>query len=324
MEWQKYTMNQKFTYFYGNAVWSILGKWFDSSATRMPASELDAQCIDWMRAIPFILLHLSCFAVIWTGWSPVAVVTAIALYALRMFAITGFYHRYFSHRAFKTSRSTQLIFAILGASAVQRGPLWWAAHHRQHHAHADQGTDPHSPGQHGFWWSHMAWFLTKGNFHTQGERIRDLSRYPELRFLDRYDVLVPLLLAMVLFAVGESLAWLAPDLGTNGLQMLTWGFAISTVALYHVTFTINSMAHTIGSRRYPTKDDSRNNLLLAILTFGEGWHNNHHHYPGSARQGFFWWEIDITYYVLALLERIGLIWDLRPVPEKIKRLGETS
>lgn len=308
----------------GNALWKILGKWFDSNATALPANKHEAQRIDWMRAIPFILMHAACFLVIWVGWSPIAILAAMVLYALRMFAITGFYHRYFSHRAFKTSRAMQFVFAVLGSSAVQRGPLWWAAHHRQHHAYADQGTDPHSPARHGFWWSHTAWFLTKGNFATQYERVRDFSRYPELRFLDRYDILIPLLLALLLFASGEWLAWITPELGTNGVQMLLWGFVISTVVLYHVTFTINSLAHKIGSRRYPTKDDSRNNFLLALLTFGEGWHNNHHHYPGSARQGFFWWEIDITYYLLLTLERLGLIWDLRSVPVKIRNLEEKA
>jgi stearoyl-CoA desaturase (Delta-9 desaturase) len=295
-----------------------LAAWFDSGATLEHGAGRD---IDWLRITPFIGLHLLCFGAIWTGWSPVAVVVAATLYALRLLAITGFYHRYFSHRAFRTSRTVQFLFAVLGASAVQRGPLWWAAQHRHHHAHADGPLDPHSARRHGFLWSHLGWFLTRENFRTRLERVPDLARYPELRFLDRYDALVPLLLAVLLYTAGEWLAWAAPGLGTDGWQLLVWGFAISTVALYHVTFTINSLAHRLGRRRYATRDDSRNNFWLALLTFGEGWHNNHHHYPASARQGFRWWEIDIAYYFLRLLALTGLIWDLRPVPAGIRDAG---
>jgi len=303
--------------------WLSIISWFDSYAAA-DNSVYDKKQIDWLRTLPFILMHLACIAVIWVGWSTAAVVTAIVLYALRMFAITGFYHRYFSHRSFKTGRLTQFVFAVLAASAVQRGPLWWASHHRHHHACADKGDDPHSPDQHGFLWSHTAWFLCRDNFAPRHERIKDFSRYPELRLLDRFDMLVPVLLAISLYVTGEWLATSHPEMATNGLQMLVWGFVISTIVLYHVTFTINSLAHTYGSRRYSTKDNSRNNWLLALLTFGEGWHNNHHHYPGSARQGFFWWEIDITYYALLLLEKLGLIHELRPVPEKVIQQGENS
>jgi stearoyl-CoA desaturase (delta-9 desaturase) len=300
----------------GTMLWHSIIRWFDSYDAEPGNPSADARQIDWIRTIPFIAMHLACFGVLWVGWSPVAVMIAIGLYAIRMFAITGFYHRYFSHRAFKTNRLIQFIFAFLGASAVQRGPLWWASHHRHHHACADKGNDPHSPDQHGLFWSHTGWFLSQENFSTRHERIKDFSRFPELRLLDRFDILVPLALAISLYIVGEWLGSIYPELHTNGLQMLVWG-VISTVVLYHVTFTINSLAHSYGSRRYETKDSSRNNVWLALLTFGEGWHNNHHYYPGSARQGFFWWEIDITYYVLVIMEKLGLIHDLRPVPARI-------
>ncbi len=295
-----------------------LRRWVDSGAT--PSLQEDAPSlhgIDWARTVPFMALHLACFAVVVVGWSPFAVGVAVALYALRMFAITGFYHRYFSHRAFRTSRGMQFLFALLGAAAVQRGPLWWASHHRHHHANSDNASDQHSPQQHGFLWSHIGWFLSRANFATRGELVRDLARYPELRFLDRFDIVVPLALAAGLLATGEWLAAVAPGLGTDGWQLLVWGFAISTVVLYHATFTINSLAHRIGRRRYATNDTSRNNWLLALLTFGEGWHNNHHHYPGAARQGFRWWEVDLTYYALCVLRSCGLIWDLRPVPARL-------
>jgi stearoyl-CoA desaturase (delta-9 desaturase) len=235
-----------------------------------------------------------------------------------MFAITGFYHRYFSHRAFKTSRAGQLVFALLGAAAVQRGPLWWAAHHRHHHAHADHAADLHSPRQHGFLWSHVGWFLSRRHFAADLARVRDLRRYPELRWLDRFDILVPVALALALFGAGALLERRAPALGTDRWQLLVWGFFVSTVACYHATYTINSLAHVFGRRRYPTADDSRNNAWLALLTFGEGWHNNHHHYPNAARQGFYWWELDLTYYGLRLLAALGLIWDLKPVPAAVR------
>jgi stearoyl-CoA desaturase (delta-9 desaturase) len=296
--------------------YSALWRWIDCEAGGDATGD-DANRIDWLRTLPFVGLHLACLAVLWVGSSPTAVWIALGLYAIRMFAITGFYHRYFSHRAFRTSRPAQFVFALLGASAVQRGPLWWASQHRHHHAHADDEQDAHSPSRHGLLWSHLGWFLSRANFRTRSECVRDWARFPELRFLDRWDVLVPVLLACSLFLTGEILERAAPALGTNGPQLLVWGFVISTVLLYHVTFTVNSLAHTLGSRRFATRDDSRNNGVLALLTFGEGWHNNHHHYPGSARQGFFWWEIDLTYYLLKLLECAGIIWDLKPVPPNV-------
>lgn len=299
--------------------------WFDNQSVTANTSPADvpARRVDWLRVLPFIGLHLACLAALWTGVSTTAVAVAVALYAVRMFAITGFYHRYFSHKAFRASRPIQLIFALLGASAAQRGPLWWASHHRHHHAHADRETDAHSPHHHGLLWSHMGWFLARENFATRVAQVPDLARYPELRFLDRFDVLVPLLLALGLYGTGEWLAAARPDLGTDGLMLLVWGFCISTVALYHATFLVNSMAHKVGSRRYAVRDTSRNNVWLALLTFGEGWHNNHHRYPGSARQGFYWWEIDLTYYGLRALAALGLIQDLRPVPEAIRAGGRT-
>lgn len=296
--------------------WHSLLAWIDASAVDAQA-QTPGRRIDWLRTLPFVGMHLACLAVIWVGWSPVAVITAIALYLLRMFAITGFYHRYFSHRSFKTSRVTQFIFALLGATSVQRGPIWWAAHHRHHHATAEQADDPHSPVHHGLWWSHTGWFLSREHFSAPDERVRDWRRYPELRFLDRFDIVIPTLLAIALLLTGVLLKAYAPQLGTSGGQMLVWGFFISTVALYHGTFTINSLAHLWGKRRYATPDNSRNNFWLALLTLGEGWHNNHHHYPASARQGFFWWEVDITYYLLRAMSALGLIWDLKPVPAEL-------
>jgi stearoyl-CoA desaturase (delta-9 desaturase) len=238
-------------------------------------------------------------------------------YVIRIFFIGAFYHRYFSHRTYKANRFWQFVFAILGNSAAQRGPLWWAAHHRNHHKYSDEPEDVHSPKQHGFWRSHMGWFLTEQNYYYKPQYIKDLLRFPELVFLDRYDALVPLALGLGLYALGASLNHFAPHLHTSGWQLFIWGFCISTIAVFHTTASINSLSHKFGKRRYLTKDTSRNNFILAIFTLGEGWHNNHHHYPSTARQGFRWWEIDITYYMLVMMEKVGMIHDLRRLPKEV-------
>jgi stearoyl-CoA desaturase (Delta-9 desaturase) len=297
-------------------LWRLIG-WLDNQQYQPPAYA-NAESIDWWRVLPFVALHIALFSLFWVGWSPFAVMFALLMYVVRMFAVTGFYHRYFAHKTFQTSRIAQFVFALIGATAVQRGPLWWAAHHRSHHVHADQPQDIHSPHQHGLLWSHLGWFLSHANFKTQVDRVRELTRFKELCWLDRFDSLVPIVLAFGLFGLGELLRQYAPALQTNGWQLLVWGFAVSTIALYHATFCVNSLAHVWGSRRYATRDHSRNNLLIAIFTLGEGWHNNHHHFPGSAKQGFYWWEIDFTYYGLKVLEAMGLIWSLKQVPVDVR------
>lgn len=302
---------------------SLVG-WFDAERYRVAAEGPEGNRVDWLRVAPFFAFHAACLAVLWTGVSTVAVAVAVALYAVRMFAITGFYHRYFSHRAFKTSRAFQFIMAVVGNASAQRGPLWWAAHHRDHHRHSDTEADVHSPVTHSFLWSHMLWFMTPSNFQTREKNVADLARFPELVFLDRFDWLVPALLAFSLLGLGMVLEQVAPGLGTNGPQMLVVGFFISTVILFHCTCFINSLAHVFGRRRFATGDHSRNSLILAVITFGEGWHNNHHQYPAAARQGFYWWEWDPTFYILRVLERIGIVWDLNRVPDRILAEGRAN
>ena len=294
-------------------LFSNIQGWFDTDVTT--SSE---NTISWSRVTPFILMHLSIIAVFFVSFSWFAIWFALFMYFIRMFAITAFYHRYFSHKNFQTSRLIQFIFAFIGASSAQRGPLWWASHHRIHHAKSDTVDDPHSPKHQGFIWSHMLWFLADKNFPTQHKRIKDFGKYPELRVLDRFDMLAPVLVAVGIFFLGEYLALHHPSLGTNGWQLLVWGFFVSTLFLYHATYTINSLAHRLGKRRFNTKDDSRNNWWLAIITLGEGWHNNHHYYAGTVRQGFRWYEIDISFYLLKAMSFFGLVWDLKPIPEKIK------
>ncbi|MFN8615413.1 MAG: acyl-CoA desaturase [Vampirovibrionales bacterium] len=279
----------------------------DANPVRSQAKE-----ITWDRLLPFVVLHMGCLGAFWVGVSPVALGVAIALYWVRMFLITAFFHRYFSHKTFTMNRFWQAFFAFGTLLAVQRGPLWWAAHHRHHHRYSDKPDDVHSPTQRGFFWSHMGWICCDANMPTRYELIPDWVKFPELVWINRLDWLGALVLVTGLWFLGQ---WLqAVNGSTNGLQLVVWGFFISTVVLFHATCTINSLSHVWGTQRFNTGDTSRNNAVLAFLTMGEGWHNNHHGYPGSARQGFYWWEIDATYYVLKLLSWVGIVQNLRPVP----------
>lgn len=270
-----------------------------------------------MNKLFFILIHLGCLLAFWCGFSWIALVSCLLCYIVRMFAITAGYHRLFSHRSYKTSRIFQFILAVLGASSAQKGPLWWASSHRHHHAHSDTEVDLHSPAQHGLWWAHAGWVLAKDHDESDLRLVKDLMAFPELRLLERFHYIPPLLLLPFSYLLGEVLQASYPALGTSGLQILVWGALMSTVLLYHGTFAINSLAHIIGTKRFQTGDESRNSWLLAIITLGEGWHNNHHRYPGSERQGFYWWEIDISHYILVLLSKLGIVWDLRAPPQRI-------
>jgi stearoyl-CoA desaturase (delta-9 desaturase) len=263
-----------------------------------------------LKIIPFIFMHITCLAVFWVGFSWPALLLCVGLYAVRMFGLTAGFHRYFSHRAYKTSRFFQFILALLGTMAVQKGPLWWAAHHRRHHKYTDQEGDIHSPVKDGFWWSHIGWVVSTKYDPTDWNAIKDFSKYPELRWLNKWHIVPGVVLAVLCFFGGVYF-------GASGWQWLVWGFFISTVLLYHGTFTVNSLAHMWGSRRYETTDDSRNNFWIALWTGGEGWHNNHHHYMASVKQGFYWWEIDFSYYALRIMSWFKLVWDLRLPPEHL-------
>lgn len=282
------------------------------------------ETIDVFHILPFIIVHLMLLAPFVVGWSWIAVGVCVALYVVRMFAITGGYHRYFSHRSYKTGRFFQFLLAVLGTSATQKGPLWWAAHHRHHHKHSDQEEDIHSPVLRTLWWAHIGWVIVPAYNETDYDKIKDFAKYPELRFLNKYHLLPPIALAIGMFWLGLLLQEHAPWLGTTAWQMLVWGYFISTVFLYHGTFAINSFTHLFGSRRYETTDHSRNNFLTAIITLGEGWHNNHHHYCSSEPQGFYWWEIDITHYILVVLSWLGLVWDLRLPPRHVLEEGQKA
>ncbi|WP_430460028.1 acyl-CoA desaturase [Thalassolituus sp. LLYu03] len=299
--------------------WRNIVRWFDSTAGA--DDDMSSTRFNWVRVIPFILMHIIALLALVIETSTTAIVVCLALYWLRLFAITAFYHRYFSHRSYKTNRFWQFCFALLGNMAAQRGPLWWAAHHRAHHQHSDSADDLHSPVQRGFWWSHVGWFTCDASFRTQLHRINDFAKFPELRWLDRYDAFGPVLLMVLLFIGGEILALTHPELATSGVQLVIWGFFVSTVALFHSTVTINSLGHIWGKKRFNTDDHSRNNAFLALLTLGEGWHNNHHRWAVSARQGFYWWEIDITYLILKMMSWVGIVRELNPVPAHVLAEG---
>lgn len=254
--------------------------------------------------ILFFLVQATVLTVFTVPFSWSLVWVAVGSYFLRMFGITAAYHRYFSHSSFKTSRVFQFVLAWIGAMAMQKGPLWWAAHHRNHHKYSDTEKDIHSPSRKGFWYSHMFWFLRDDYNDYEAKLIPDFYKYPELRFLDRYHWIAPLSYAVFLYTVG-------------GWGWLVYGYAVSTFILGHATWTINSLSHVYGSVRYDSRDTSKNNLWLALLTMGEGWHNNHHYYCSSANQGFYWYEVDISYYILKALSLFGIVWDLKKPPKKV-------
>ncbi len=260
--------------------------------------------ISLIRSFPFVAVHLACLAAFFLGFRWSWLIVCLALYYVRMFFVTAGYHRYFSHRSFKTSRAFQFVMAVMATSSTQKGVLWWAANHRHHHRYSDTEDDLHSPSLFGFWWSHVGWILSDRYNHTQVDLIRDFYKYPELRWLNKYHLVPPVVLAVVLYLIG-------------GWGLLVWGFCISTVLVWHSSFTVNSLSHVFGWRRYATSGTSRNNIFLALLTMGEGWHNNHHYYMASARQGFFWWEVDFTYYALRVLSWFRIVWDLRNPPPQV-------
>ncbi len=266
-------------------------------------------------------MHYACIGIFFTAFGWYSILICVLAYLIRVFGLTLGYHRYFCHRAFATSRPFQFILALWGCSAMQLDPLWWASHHRWHHQKADAPDDVHSPKQQGFWHSHIGWLFDPRNRATNLDRVKDFACYPEILWLNKHTYAVPLLFGGLVFATGHILHRAAPGLGIDGWQTLFWGFFVSTVLLYHTTYSVNSLAHMFGRRRYDTKDTSRNNWLVAFLTMGEGWHNNHHRYAPSARHGFYPLEVDVTYYLICFFEMLGLVWDVRRPPKTILEEG---
>jgi|SRR5882724_7875610 len=270
--------------------------------------------------ISFIIVHLLPLAAIFTGATMFDWLMCAFLYFFRMFWITGGYHRYFAHKSYKTSRFFQFVIAFMAQTSAQKGALWWAAHHRHHHRYSDTPADPHSMKLYGFWYSHVGWIVGPDYKETDFKTIGDFAKYPELVWLNTYYLVPPFLLALIGMGLGGivdggSITMMFSSVGFSALLI---GFFLSTIITYHGTFSINSIMHKFGNQRYKTGDESKNSIWLALLTLGEGWHNNHHYYEVASRQGFFWWEVDITYYGLKMLSWMGLIWDLKGVPDHIK------
>lgn len=264
------------------------------------------------KSIWFFLTHVAALGIFFVPFSWWMVWLCLGMFWVRMFGITAGFHRYFAHRTFKTGRAFQFLLAVIGTMSLQKGVLWWAGHHRHHHRFSDQDEDLHSPRRDGFWWAHVGWILSERYDETPDHLIKDFTSYPELRWLNRWHAVPGIALAIGIFAI-------------SGWPGLFWGFFLSTVITWHTTFSINSLSHVFGRRRYATSDTSRNSLILALLTLGEGWHNNHHYYQSSTKQGFFWWELDISYLILRGLALIGVVWDLRvPPPRVLKANLEAS
>jgi stearoyl-CoA desaturase (Delta-9 desaturase) len=274
------------------------------AGNRDPSTWAPNEHINRRSSIPFILLHFLPLLAFVTGVTWRAVWLAVVLYFVRMVAITAGYHRYFSHRSYRLGRVPQFVLAFVGATAAQKGPLWWAAHHRAHHKYSDTERDIHSPIR-GFWWSHVGWILCDKYKATDSDAIKDFTKYPELVWLDEHDWIAPWSLGIACYLVA----------GWSGLVI---GFFASTIVLWHATFCVNSLAHVLGRRVYETSDTSRNSTIVALITGGEGWHNNHHRYPWAARQGFRWWQVDVTYYLLRLFGFVGIVRDIRPVPRAVR------
>jgi len=279
-------------------------------ASRDPSTWAANEHINRRSSIPFIALHFLPLLAFVTGVTWRAVWLAVALYFVRMLAITGGYHRYFAHRTYRLGRVPQFVLAFVGTTAAQKGPLWWAAHHRAHHKYSDTERDIHSPIR-GFWWSHVGWILCDKYNKTDSDAIKDFTKYPELVWLDKHDWIGPWSVAIACYLYA----------GWSGLII---GFFTSTIVLWHATFCVNSVAHVFGRRAYDTSDTSRNSAIVALITSGEGWHNNHHRYPWSARQGFRWWQVDVTYYVLRLFSFVGIVRDIRPVPAAVRSEARTQ
>ncbi|HEY1909661.1 MAG TPA: fatty acid desaturase [Vicinamibacterales bacterium] len=230
-----------------------------------------------------------------------------ASHFVRALGLTLMYHRYYAHRAFKMNRGARFVWTLIGTAAMQKGPIWWAGHHVMHHKFADREGDPHSPMISGFYYAHVGWFLHDTKFDqldASNPVVRDFGKFPEIAWLEKYFIIPPTVMAVAMYLYG-------------GWPWLVYGFCLPTMTLAHATFCINTVNHLFGSRRFETMDDSRNNPITAFFAVGEGWHNNHHRYQRAARNGFYWWEFDLTWYTMKAMAALGLVWDMQPVPARI-------
>lgn len=278
----------------------------------------------WAVTSIMTAVHVACLGLIYTGISKVGALVGLLMYCIRGLGVTAGYHRLLAHRAFKAGRLVQFVLAFCGSLAAQGGPLWWVSHHRTHHRHTETAEDPHSPVAHGFWRAHMGWMFQPESYRQTATNIKDLMKFPEIRFLQRHYLLILVAQVGLLFALGVFLNARFPELGTSGLEFILLGFALSTVLLWHGTFMVNSVCHRWGKRPYGQRNESTNNLWVALLTFGEGWHNNHHRFASSARHGLRWWQVDPTYYLLRVLNVFGLVSDLKLPSQTVQQQAQLT
>jgi stearoyl-CoA desaturase (delta-9 desaturase) len=250
----------------------------------------------------FSCLHALPLGALATGAGPAVFAAAAVLYVVRIWFVTAGYHCYFAHRAFETGRVFQALLAFGAQTSGQGSALRWAAAHRHHHAHADQPGDLHSPEARGLWHAHLGWLLETDYLARAEPQPGPFLEVRELAWLDRHPHVPPLALAAAMLL----------GFGWPGLCI---GYGLSTVLVYHATFTVNSLAHRFGTRRFDTPDRSRNNWFVALIMLGGGWHNNHHRHPRSARHGLRWWELDVTYLVLVVLAWCRIVWHVRVARE---------
>ena len=281
-------------------------------------------------AATIVVVHLTgLFAVLPYCWSWIGF--GFFIVGIHVFgkAITIGYHRLLTHRSFKTPKWVERCIAILAICSMQDTPARWVSVHRMHHVHSDEIPDPHSPKVN-FWWSHVGWlmFLNRQTFSvaTLEKFAKDLLRDPFYMrletnpYLQFYYVLAQI---PVYFAVGFGLSFFfSPELSAAvqlGTSLVVWGVYMRIIAVWHITWSVNSLSHLFGYRNYETQEDSRNNWFVALITVGEGWHNNHHEDPSAASVQHRWWEVDISYYEIKLLQRLGLASDI--VPKRQQRHG---
>lgn len=261
-----------------------------------------------------IVIHLLALSSFWT-YSTEGLISFILLYSITAMGITFCFHRLLSHRSFKVMKPFLFISTLCGVLALQGGPIKWCAKHRLHHAKSDKPLDPHSAKCHGFLWSHLFWNFFRhpqlNNFEKLKRLTLDLTNEPILMFFEQYFVAINLAFGVLLFIAGYLIGGFK-----IGLSLLIWGGFLRIVAVWHVTWCINSVTHFWGYRNYETEDGSRNLWWLSILAMGEGWHNNHHRYQRPARTGHRWFELDPTYWLISLLRKTGLVYNVVPLLNK--------
>ena len=278
----------------------------------MPNTDLNRLHVKWDSVIVFALMHLLALGIFFVPFSWKAFWVFFALqWITGGLGICLCYHRLLTHRSFKLWKPLEYALAVCACLAFQNGPIKWVATHRVHHANSDREGDPHSPTK-GFWWAHMGWLFSFDETFDTYEKYRtyapDLANDPVYRFLNSTFVIYQVILGIVLYAWG-------------GLPFVIWGIFFRTVFMWHCTWLVNSAAHTWGYRTWAVEDKSTNNWWVALLTYGEGWHNNHHAFPRSAAHGLKWWELDLTYFTVRALTAVGLASDIQlPSLEQKERM----